>query len=68
MGWQVTAKTIHCDLVRDYTTLMVYKDGSTRCTYYSKNSSAKDGKKRLKNCTGPNCDYVTEFSAWASSH
>ena len=68
MGWQVTAKTIHCDLVGNYATLLVYQDGSTKCTYYSKNIATKDSKKRLENCTGPNCDYVAEFSAWAFSH
>ena len=68
MAWQVTAKTIRCDLVDNYATLLVYRDGNTKCTYYSKYSPAKDWKKRKKSCAGPNCNYVTEFSAWSSSH
>ena len=35
-GWQITAKTIFCDAVDDEVTVMVYKDGSTRCTGYKK--------------------------------
>ena len=68
MGWQVTAKTIRCDFIGNYATLVVYPDGGAKCTLYNKYISAKDGKKRLKNCTGPKCDYVTEFSEWAFSH
>ena len=68
MGWQVTAKTVRCDLVERFTTLLVYKDGSAKCTYCSKHSSAKEGKKRLKNCTGSDCPQLAEFTAWAFSH
>jgi hypothetical protein len=34
--WQVTATTIYCDAVDDDVTIMVYKDGSTKCTGYKK--------------------------------
>jgi len=36
VNWQVTATTIYCDAVDDEVTLMVYKDGSTKCTGYKK--------------------------------
>ena len=69
MGWQVTAKTIRCDLAGGVlTTLMVYPDGSGKCTYYNKNSSAKDKAKRLKNCKGLECSHIKEFSQWALTH
>ena len=32
VDWQVTATTIFCDAVDDDVTIMVYKDGSVRCT------------------------------------
>ncbi len=31
-NWQITAKTIFCDAVDDEVTVLVYKNGSTRCT------------------------------------
>jgi hypothetical protein len=31
-NWQITAKTIYCDAVDDEVTLLVYKDGSARCS------------------------------------
>ncbi len=34
--WQITATTIHCDLVDDFVTIMVYKDWSTKCVWYSR--------------------------------
>jgi hypothetical protein len=36
LNWQVTAITIYCDEVDDEVTVMVYKDGSARCTGYRK--------------------------------
>ncbi len=36
VGWQVTATTIHCEWVDEDVTIMVYKDGSAKCTGYSK--------------------------------
>ena len=36
VNWQVTATTIYCDAVDDEVTLMVYKDGSSKCTGYNK--------------------------------
>jgi hypothetical protein len=34
--WQVTATTIYCDAVDEDVTIMVYSDGSTRCSGYIK--------------------------------
>ena len=68
MSWQVTAKTIRCDAVENYATLLVYQDGSAKCSYWGKNSASKGGKKKLGNCTGESCPQLAEFKAWAFSH
>jgi len=73
VDWQVTATTIYCDAVDDDVTIIVYKDGNTRCTGYKKyaeslnKETAKILKKKAKRlgrnlrCEGP-LDYrVTEY-------
>ena len=71
--WQVTATTIYCDAVDDEVTIMVYKDGSIRCTGYKKyveNSDKetaqmlkKKGKRLGRNlkCEGPQDYRVTSY-------
>jgi hypothetical protein len=65
-NWQITAKTIFCEAVDDEVTVMVYKDGSTRCTgsqkYDQPNSITlniiKKKTRRLKKpikCEGDKC-------------
>ncbi|MFP3975976.1 MAG: hypothetical protein ACLFVK_07135 [Dehalococcoidia bacterium] len=71
--WQVTAMTLYCDAVDDYVTIMVYPDGTTRCTGYQKygenpdKEAVKSLRKKSKQlgrqlrCEGP-LDYrVTEY-------
>jgi hypothetical protein len=36
LDWQVTAKAIYCDAVEDDVVIMVFADGSVKCTGYSK--------------------------------
>jgi hypothetical protein len=36
IDWQVTAKAIYCEAVEDDVVIMVYPDGSTKCTGYQK--------------------------------
>ena len=36
VNWQVTATTIYCDAVADEVTVLVYKDGTAKCTGYTK--------------------------------
>ena len=36
VNWQVTAKAIYCDAVEDDVVIMVYRDGSVKCTGYQK--------------------------------
>ena len=71
--WQVTATTIYCDAVDDEVTIMVYKDGSIRCTGYKKyvenpdKETAQVLKKKAKRlgrnlkCEGPQDFRVTSY-------
>jgi len=71
--WQVTATTIYCDAVDDDVTIMVHKDGSTRCTGYKKyvenpdketaQMLKKKGKRLGRNlkCEGPQDSRVTSY-------
>ena len=72
VNWKVTATTIYCDGVGDEVTVMVYKDGQTRCTGYvrygASGQSAKarmgirsKGSKRKLECQGPACPLVTRY-------
>lgn len=70
MSWQLTAITIYCDAVDDEVTLLVYKDGSAKCTGYSKygESSKKiptqrkgKGLKQQLKCDGPECYRVIQY-------
>ena len=70
VNWQLTAITIYCDAVDDEVTIMVYKDGSAKCTGYrkygesSKEILAKRKGKQLKRqlkCDGPECYRVTQY-------
>ena len=65
VNWQVTATTILCDWVDDYAVLMVYGDGTAKCTFVNRWSAKKEREKKLKNCKGcespMNCPLVGEF-------
>jgi hypothetical protein len=71
-SWQTTAKTIFCDAVDDEVTVMVYKDGSVRCTGCKKYDQPnditrvliKEKSRRLKltvKCEGESCPRVTAY-------
>ncbi|OGN94929.1 MAG: hypothetical protein A2Z75_03795 [Chloroflexi bacterium RBG_13_50_10] len=69
--WQITATTIHCELVDDFVTIMVNKDWSTKCAWYKRyKQKALDDKKQkfdskirlmIQKCQGPECSYVTGY-------
>ena len=72
VDWQVTAATIYCDAVDDEVTLLVYKDGSIKCTGYQKYSQpdretakivklkSKQSGRRLE-CEGLECYRVIQY-------
>ena len=64
VNWQVTATTIYCEAVNDEVTIMVYKDGSVKCSGYKKygesgretgNLAKKKQTKGRLECEGPQC-------------
>jgi hypothetical protein len=66
--WQITATTIFCETIMDEATILVYKDGTLKCTGYdkfiaSKESLSKSGKRTsIKlSCDGPTCIQMTEY-------
>ncbi len=72
VNWQVTATTIHCDAVDDEVTVMVYKDGTAKCTGYGKYGQpgrGMAGRLRKKGqqlpggakCEGPDCPRATAY-------
>ncbi len=68
----LTATTIYCDAVDDEVTLIVNKDGTSKCTGYKKYGNpdketvrllkmkSKQSGKRLS-CEGPECHRVTQY-------
>lgn len=72
VNWQITATTIDCDAVDDETTILVYKDGSVKCTGYHKYSQPNKETVNLLNeknkqldrnlaCEGPECFRVIQY-------
>ncbi len=50
VDWEVTAKTIFCDDVNDEVTIIVYQNGTTKCSGSQKyTKSNKEALKELKN-------------------
>jgi hypothetical protein len=72
VNWQVTATTIYCDAVADEVTVLVYKDGTAKCTGYTKYGElGREGRVRLKkrsrelkrniDCRGQGCSLVARY-------
>jgi hypothetical protein len=70
--WQLTATTIFCADVDDEVTLLIYGDGSSKCTGQPKyalpdkntaRSLKKKGKKlnKLLTCRGADCPRILEY-------
>ena len=64
--WQLTATTIFCEDMNDEVTIMVYKDGKTRCTGYDafmKLNTDTKNKKHMSEieCHGPVCHRVAAY-------
>ena len=48
VNWQITAKTIYCEVVADEVTLLVYKDGTAKCTGFKRYGETKAKNKQAK--------------------
>ncbi len=57
VNWQVTATTIICDATGDEVTIMVYKDGSLKCTG---EKAAATGKAHPP-CAAADCQHVKSY-------
>lgn len=68
-NWQVTATTLECDYVREFVTIMVNKDWSCKCVWWSQYLKNKDsnrtssskGKQKAVGCQGPDCKYIQQY-------
>ena len=67
MKWQVTMTTLWCDIVGDWVTVLVYADGSTKCSHFTRYGpmtrkiKEKGGSKRELSCNGPTCDLCLSY-------
>jgi hypothetical protein len=67
--WEITATTVYCDAVDGEVTLIIYRDGTSRCTWhqkYSGNNKGLAGKKKPRQdkrtgCQGAACPRVTQY-------
>jgi hypothetical protein len=53
VDWQITAKTIYCEAVKEEVTIIIKKDWSANCTGSDKTRDSK--------CEGPECSRVREY-------
>jgi UDP-2,3-diacylglucosamine pyrophosphatase LpxH len=70
-NWQVTATTVECSHIGDFVTILVYKDWSSKCTWWAKykkvagedpkHKFSKDVKAKIGKCQGPDCKYVVGY-------
>jgi hypothetical protein len=70
--WQITATTVFCDSVDDEVTLMVYADGTSRCTGRQKyvkpdKETSRAMKKKARRsgkipmCLGDDCPRLKQY-------
>jgi len=64
--WEITATTVYCEAVDDEVTLMVYGDGTCKCTGSEKYSAADKKTKsssgvKKRECTGVDCTILTAY-------
>ena len=63
--WQITATTVHCDAVNDEVTLLVYADGTAKCTGSQKHAaSGKKGRpasKKSRECREADCTTLIRY-------
>jgi len=65
--WRVTMKTFFCEIVGDWITILVYKDGNIKCNHFIAHGSVtrkvkKGGDKQVITCEGPeNCNLCASY-------
>ena len=62
VNWKLTATTIYCDIFAEEVTVLVLKDGATKCTGCAKYTIiGSRAKGKSTKCPGPNCPKVTAY-------
>ncbi len=67
VGWRVTATTVICETTGAEVTVMVYTDGTIKCTGLRSDTPAqpagKSGRQagRKMGCTGPECPQNVDY-------
>jgi hypothetical protein len=70
--WEITATTVYCDAVDDEVTLLIYADGTSRCTGRQKYAKPdKETSRAIKNksrrqgkqlgCSDNDCSRVSQY-------
>jgi hypothetical protein len=70
--WQITATTVYCADVDDEVTLLIYGDGTSKCTWHQKHARPNKetaGIKKPKSqhpgrqpgCGGTGCQLISEY-------
>jgi len=60
MGWKVTATKLFCDTVKEWVTIMVYHDGTTKCGYYERHLAGPGDNDKGKEC-GDGCTLLAAY-------
>ncbi len=61
VNWQITAKTIYCDAVRDEVTIIIKKDWSVNCTGFTGAHGTSAPSKGKSSCEGLGCPRVLRY-------
>jgi hypothetical protein len=62
--WLVTMTTYWCETVEDWASILVYKDGSVRCSHFNAYGPMivkRRGSTKETVCEGPTCKLATDY-------
>lgn len=70
--WQTCVRTIKCDTIDDYVSLMVKNDWTALCTWYRQFKAPDTGslkrikpdrmtRRKVELCKGPDCPFITGY-------
>ena len=60
-NWQLTATTVFCDTTGGEVTIIVYKNGQSKCTGVA--AASKTKKATALSCSAENCKQVSAYKA-----
>ncbi len=70
--WHTCVRTVKCDAIDDYVSLMVKNDWTSQCTWYrqfkapvtlgqKREKPNRETRRRIELCQGPLCSILTEY-------